>query len=67
MALEVITNDKMVCPFRTKTVLVPNQYNAADSVTEYPECQYALCPFYDSTGVDNLERCRRILLSYELG
>ena len=58
--LKVIENPKMVCPFRTLTKLVPNQFNAADQVVEYPECQYALCPYFNNELTNNSTRCRRV-------
>lgn len=61
--LNILTNEetKMVCPFRTEVVVgqrlniegVPEQYQ----ITTFPECQYRLCPFYNSTGKDVSERC----------
>ena len=58
---EVIQNNNMVCPFRTNVVAgqhlnelgIPEQYQ----LTTFPECQYASCPFYNSEGKDNTEKC----------
>lgn len=58
--LKIFNNDKLVCPFRTETRLVPNEFNAANQVVLFPECQYAVCPYYNTEGTKNYERCTRI-------
>lgn len=59
--LTVLKNDKLVCPFRTETKLVPNEYNAANQIVLFPECQYEVCPFYNNSAHNNTERCLRSL------
>lgn len=64
--LKVINNTKLVCPFRIKDTLIPNQFNAADKIEEFPECHYASCPFYVNEPVENTKKCLRAMsLVYE--
>ena len=51
----------MVCPFRTQTRMIPNQYNAVDQVVLYPECQGNVCPYFDVDAEVNAKRCLRTL------
>lgn len=57
--LEIVVTPEpwLVCPFRTKTKLVPNDFGAADQIIEFPECQGRACPFYNNEAEDNSERC----------
>lgn len=59
MDMEIIVTPEpwLVCPFRTKTKLVPNDFGAADQIIEFPDCQGRACPFYNDEAVDNTERC----------
>lgn len=57
--MELIVNPEpeLVCPFRTRTKLIPNDFGAADQVVEFPECQGRACPFYNVKAKDNTEKC----------
>jgi hypothetical protein len=57
--LEVVFTPEpmLVCPFRTITKLIPNNFGAADQIIEFPECQGRACPFYNDEADNNNERC----------
>ena len=57
MELVVAPEPSLVCPFRTKTKLVPNNFGAADQIVEFPPCQGKACPFYNDSAKNNTERC----------
>lgn len=50
-----------VCPFRTQTRMIPNQYNAVDQVMLYPECMGNACPFFNVDAESNADRCFRAM------
>jgi hypothetical protein len=59
----IISPEKpLVCPFRTLTKLIPNQFGAADQMIEFPECHGNACPFYDSNAVTNSDKCLRAVV-----
>ena len=61
-SLDIIKN-LIVCPFRTEVRVgqrlneegEPEQYQ----ITLFPECQYTMCPYYNSKGKTNNEKCFR--------
>lgn len=64
MELKIIPESQLVCPFRTKVRLVPNEYGTTDQLVEYPNCQGNACPFFVTDATVNEDRCRRTY-SYE--
>ena len=57
---EEFTNNKFVCPFRTRTIITQMTQTIAEQNVLFPECQYGMCPFFDPKGKTISEKCTRI-------
>ena len=52
-------NERIVCPYRTTTITTQLDEISVESTVTFPECQYALCPFYDVEQKNIKDRCLR--------
>lgn len=58
--IDIIKNDKLVCPFRSLTIVTQGVVAPMQEI-QFPECQYVSCPFYISKAKENTERCLRAM------
>ena len=60
-------NNKLVCPFRTEAIAGQRLNDSGEpesfQTTLFPECQYDMCPFYNSKWTTNEDRCNKAVSS----